>query len=135
MSGLIDQQAAIDICNNAIDLWHGQLGEGALVAVKKGIESLPSAEPKLDKNDMPEQGDSAKFGVITGETCAYWDSESNMCALHRPSAQPEIIHCKECKRQDTDNVFRSMWCHEMRTFVKPNEFCSRADMREEEQDE
>ena len=131
----ISRQAAIDICNNAIDLWHGQLGEGALVAVKKGIESLPSAEPKLDKNDMPEQGDSAKFGVITGETCAYWDSESNMCALHRPSAQPEIIHCKECKRQDTDNVFRSMWCHEMRTFVKPNEFCSRADMREEERDE
>ena len=99
------------------------------------ISTLPSAEPKLDKNDMPEQGDSAKFGVITGETCAYWDSESDMCALHRPSAQPEIIHCKECKRQDTDNVFRSMWCHEMRTFVKPNEFCSRADMREEEQDE
>ena len=99
------------------------------------ISTLPSAEPKLDKNDMPEQGDSANFGVITGETCAYWDSESDMCALHRPSAQPEIIHCKECKRQDTDNVFRSMWCHEMRTFVKPNEFCSRADMREEEQDE
>lgn len=103
--------------------------------IKIAIGRLPSSEPKLDKKDMPEQGDSAKFGVITGETCAYWDSESNMCALHRPSAQPEIIHCKECKRQDTDNVFRSMWCHEMRTFVKPNEFCSRADMREEEQDE
>ena len=49
-----------------------------------------------------------------------------------PSAEPEIIHCKDCKRQDTDNVFRSMWCYEMRTFVKPNDFCSRADMRDEQ---
>ena len=86
MDDTIYRQAAVDICNNAIDLWHGQLGEGALVAVKKGIESLPSAEP-------------------------------------------EIIRCKDCKKQDTDNVFRSMWCYEMRTFVKPNEFCSRAERR------
>lgn len=49
-----------------------------------------------------------------------------------PSAQPEIIRCKDCKRQDTDNVFLSMWCYEMRTFVKPNEFCSRAVMRGEQ---
>jgi hypothetical protein len=37
----------------------------------------------------------------------------------------EIVRCNDCKRQDEDNVFRSMWCHEMRTFVKPEEFCSR----------
>lgn len=43
---LIDKNMAIDICNSAIDLWHGQLGEGALVAVKEGIEGLPSAEPE-----------------------------------------------------------------------------------------
>jgi len=47
MSDLIDRQAAIDICNNAIDLWHGQLGEGIVIAVKKKIEELPSAEPEL----------------------------------------------------------------------------------------
>lgn len=34
------------------------------------IKSLPSAQP---------------------ETCAYWDRESNFCALHRPSAQPQDI--------------------------------------------
>lgn len=26
---------------------------------------------------------------VEPETCAYWDRESNFCALHRPSAQPE----------------------------------------------
>lgn len=59
------------------------------------ISTLPSSEPKLGKKDMPEQGDSSKFGVITGETCAYWDRESNICALHRPSAQPEISRIEQ----------------------------------------
>ena len=43
---LIDRQAAIDICANAIDLWHGQIGEGALVAVRDKIAELTPAEPK-----------------------------------------------------------------------------------------
>ena len=42
----------------------------------------------------------------------------------------EIVRCKDCKRQDTDNVFRSMWCHEMRTFVSPNDFCSRGERKD-----
>lgn len=42
----IGRQAAIDVCNNAIDLWHGQLGEGIVIAVKKKIEELPSAQPE-----------------------------------------------------------------------------------------
>ena len=32
------------------------------------LSNMPSAEPN---------------------TCEYWDSESNICALHRPSAEPE----------------------------------------------
>lgn len=46
MKDLISRQAAIDICTNAIDLWHGQLGEGALVAVQEGIKALPSTQPE-----------------------------------------------------------------------------------------
>lgn len=41
---MISKQAAIDICTSAIDLWNGQLGEGALVAVRDKIAELPSAE-------------------------------------------------------------------------------------------
>ena len=33
------------------------------------------------------------------QQCEYWDSESNYCALHRPSAQPEIVRCKDCKHR------------------------------------
>jgi len=48
MDDMISRQAAIDICTNAIDLWHGQLGEGALVAVQGRIKALPpvQSEPK-----------------------------------------------------------------------------------------
>ena len=49
MSDMINRQAAIDVCNNAIDLWHGQLGEGIVIAVKKKIEELPSAQPDIEK--------------------------------------------------------------------------------------
>lgn len=40
----INRQMAINVCNYAIDLWHGQLGEGILRAVKKRIEALPSVQ-------------------------------------------------------------------------------------------
>ena len=42
----ISRQAAIDICANAIDLWRGQLGEGALIAVRDKIKELPPAQPE-----------------------------------------------------------------------------------------
>lgn len=50
MDELISKRAAIEMCEKAIDLWDGQLGSGALMAVKESIQSLPSAvlspEPK-----------------------------------------------------------------------------------------
>ena len=47
MSDLISRQAAIKICNSAIGLWEGQLGVGALVAVRDNIADLPFAEPEV----------------------------------------------------------------------------------------
>lgn len=40
----ISRQSAVSICDNAIDLWNGQLGAGALVAVRDAIKALPSAD-------------------------------------------------------------------------------------------
>lgn len=48
-SDLISRQAAIDVCDNAIDLWHGQLGEGIVIAVKKKIEELLPAQPEIEE--------------------------------------------------------------------------------------
>ena len=43
----LSRQAVIDICNHVIDLWEGQLGEGALVAIKNAINNLPSVQPEI----------------------------------------------------------------------------------------
>ena len=45
----ISRQDAIDVCDNAIDLWHGQLGEGIVIAVKKKIEELLLAQPEIEE--------------------------------------------------------------------------------------
>lgn len=83
MSDLIDRQATIDAIvntvssigrydNSEVARYGATFRQNEIIDI---IEKLPSAQP---------------------ETCAYWDRESNFCALQRPSAQLEIIRCKEC---------------------------------------
>lgn len=40
----VSKAAVLDICNSAIDLWTGQLGEGALIAVRNAVMALPPAD-------------------------------------------------------------------------------------------
>ena len=46
--------------------------------------------PVEDSDELRELWTDLFNGVPSAqpETCAYWDRESNICALHRPSAQP-----------------------------------------------
>lgn len=59
----IERQDAIDAITEM-----GFQKTSTVKAILCRLETLPSAQP---------------------ETCEYWDRESNICALHRPSAQPE----------------------------------------------
>ena len=43
----VSRQEVIEICEKAISLWDGQLGTGALMAVKESIQSLPPAQPEI----------------------------------------------------------------------------------------
>jgi hypothetical protein len=54
MNDSISRQAAIDICDNVIDLFRGQLGAGVLVAIKESIEELPSAQPEPIRINLNE---------------------------------------------------------------------------------
>ena len=47
MSDLIDKQKVIDICNRAIDLLNGELGTGAMTAVRDWVANLPSTQPEI----------------------------------------------------------------------------------------
>ena len=49
-----------------------------------------------------------------------------------PSAQPEIVRCKDCKYAEYIDDVKTLWCTECgqgRT-VAPNDFCSYAKRRE-----
>ena len=81
-SDCISRQAVIDICNNVIDLWEGQLGEGALVAIKNAINNLPSVQPE------------------TCEGCKHLDKWENEVEYGYPSP------CTRCKRRVEDHYER-----------------------------
>lgn len=68
MSDLISRQAAIDEAIAYIEEWNNAKSEYHKKEIIRRFQNLPSAQP---------------------ETCAYWDRESNICALHRPSARSE----------------------------------------------
>ena len=67
---------------------------------------------------------------------AFWQSEvkfrpSQIDEVMRileqlPSAQPEIIHCKDCKYCSHDSIFDQSWCNYTSGVrkVKPTDFCS-----------
>ena len=68
MSDTISRQAAISICDNAIDLWNGQLGTGALVAVRDAIMALPSAQPERKRGKWLLY--AQRDGIETGSECS-----------------------------------------------------------------
>ena len=70
--GTISRQAAIEALDGEITVTgraNAEAVRGYANLVCDRIKRLPSAQPR--------------------QTCEYWDSESNFCALYRPHAQPE----------------------------------------------
>lgn len=130
---MISRQAVIDLLKQMRKDGDMIPWEGKDVFAR--IRKLPSAQPEQppEIQDILNYLDTVLHPIISPE---HWDvySELHDMISSLPSAQPEIIRCKECKKQDIDNVFRSMWCYEMQVFVKPNEFCSRAERRTDEPD-
>lgn len=62
-----------------------------------GRDSVPSTQQSMTATSNTETSDTVKIPVFDGtterlpsaqprQTCEYWDSESNFCALCRPSA-------------------------------------------------
>ena len=82
---MIDKNMAIDICNSAIDLWHGQLGEGALVAVKEGLEGLPSLESERKRGKWIDYTDE---GFVE---CPFCHSATNC-----DGNKDELHYCFSC---------------------------------------
>lgn len=100
MSDLIDRYDAITVCNSVIDLWKGQLGVGALVAVRDKIAELPSAEPEphwipCTPETMPKEHSDVLCCDAYGEQIIgmpYADDDSNTGY----SAESEAMYMVDC---------------------------------------
>ena len=129
---------------------------GLLVGIKTDIGELPSAQPTFDARDT-------QYNLPIGTDCIsrqqaiddIW-TVSPLARLDRkwvdrwlrqlPSAQPEIIRCKDCKHWiPYDWMFSEVWrsknmadyledemgCNCSDMAMKANDFCSRAERRTE----
>lgn len=111
MSDLISRQAAIEVIDavfpvDPMQSVHAQgIALGAALA-KTYVEQLPSAQSEVDCQKCVFNGFPG-FKQFQTE-------------------QPEIIRCKDCKYYAS-----SGWCEGIGTCVSSDDFCSRAERREE----
>lgn len=115
-SDYISRQAAIDICNNVIDLWQGQLGEGALVAIKNAINNLPSVQPYTDE----------EIQKIQELEQAQLDKTFE---LGEESAKAEIVRCKDCIRYHQPSC---LMAYDGKEWSEDNGFCHVGEREEDD---
>lgn len=77
------------------------------------------------------------YKMFEGEDTVYFDANDvGSVLVSLPSAQPEIIHCRDCKHHWTHRCMDSMpteICDLNQTFYDPNiDFCSLAERRTDE---
>lgn len=123
MDDLISRQAAIDSMTNT--LWHypnecyRNLNEYEFAKglSELGLKSVPSAQP-YSEADIQKMQDLKQAELDKAYECG------------RASAQPEIIHCRDCINIDPVSVRSgSLYCTKIKRYMTENDFCSLAERR------
>lgn len=99
MSDTISRQTAIDAVYERIRQI-GYENNPLVLSIRQAIREVPAAQP---------------------ETCAYWDRESNFCALHRPSAQPDVPDRNVCNTEITDKAVQE-YCRQRCLTILTNDY-------------
>lgn len=119
MSDLISRQAAIDaIQKERHEAWEDLKDD---TEYRKGYDDGLAESMRIVTDDLPS--------AQPDNTCKFWDSESNFCALNRPSAQPEIIRCKDCKLFGDE---KCLMCFDGYDWAEPDGYCHYAERRTDE---
>lgn len=134
MSDLIDRQAAID----AIDVKN--VHKGIISALQSIIRELPSAQPVARDTNVLSNDTISRQAAVEElykmlHDC-FWADDEELDAVittlnELPSAQPEIIRCKDCKWYND----RERTCNDLMSFGrywKPDDFCSYGKRRTDE---
>ena len=95
------------------------------------LEQLPSVQPEVETQmslaDCISRADAID-AISKIKRTDNWQAAVSMALLDLPSAQPEIIRCKDCEYWREDHTCRE---HSLVSPMAANEFCSRAERREE----
>ena len=144
MSDLIERQAAIDAMTNT--LWHypGECYrnlntyEFAKGLAELGLKSVPSAEPEPCEDTISRQAaiDAIRASTkkYTGfmEMEMYTDYDAVEAIISLPSAQPEIIRCRDCKYGSPNGRYGCRVYHYQKYEthdMEPDDFCSMAEKK------
>lgn len=135
MSRLINLDAAVDV----VAKWFENMGLNGDICLD-GLRSLPSEQPEVAKDiNALINGFISRLAAINAientdcELPPYaWD-ELTDAIMSVPSAQPEIIYCKDCKHVGTDATY-CLVCGREGMGLKPyhvyhDDFCSYAERR------
>ena len=152
MSDLIDRRAAIDHWRSIIDATDG--GDRYDMGFNDGLEfcisdlsTMPSVQLTLYGYEiehlayiarvMQKEGVTAEYAVRTFGDVSRASRmiieelqekvEKSLSAMQLPSAQPEIIRCKDCRYTDEDGVCQSS---KGLAIQDDDDFCSKAERRE-----
>ena len=75
--------------------------------------------------------DSSDYAGLSVEDCKKVTDEVVKGLKQLPSAQPEIVRCKDCKHYKTEFCAIDLWTDEVKIYkARPDDFCSRAARRE-----
>ena len=103
MSDLIDRQKVIDICNRAIDLLNGELGTGAMTAVRDWVVNLPSAQPEQTDCEYCHEDSDGYVRPIEKNSHAWLIRQGRTIKLHicfkGEHRECDILFCPMCGRR------------------------------------
>ena len=130
MDKLISEQAAIDALEKSRFPGAPYIDTGIQIALRE-IKALESAQP-----EPCEDAVSRKLMYELGATCmARRDENGELVALGRldmlPPAQPEIIHCRDCRHHGT--AICRIWSRYGTINTPGYGFCYRAERKEQDE--
>ena len=120
----IDRQQAIDAVDAIGHIATMPDGDKCIrrSAVKYTLSMLPSAKPKVRFNDKDHVWiDGKQYISLPRFQQAVKEAQSN--------AQPEIIHCNECRHRFTHNCVANTWVSVFGYTVDDNFYCGFAERR------
>jgi hypothetical protein len=119
MSDPIDRQAAIDVLDRNHILGQGLLND-TLDHIADAIMELPSAQPESHTDDCISRRDAIDalryaqhrftvadeaggIGTVKWSEDVIYFAAAERILTELPTAQPEIIHCGECKHREPED--------------------------------